>query len=59
MSQSSDSGFGLIKDSTPTKFSSNTGFGRIAASAVQAPVRQMSDIISALEPGADGVLPRF
>jgi uncharacterized membrane protein YjgN (DUF898 family) len=53
MSQPTDSGFGRIEDSTPTQASSNSGFGRIAVSAVQAPVRQMSEgIIPDLQPAA-------
>jgi uncharacterized membrane protein YjgN (DUF898 family) len=53
MSQPTDSGFGRIEASTATQSNSDSSFGRIAVSAVPAPVRQMSaSIISDLEPAA-------
>jgi uncharacterized membrane protein YjgN (DUF898 family) len=53
MSQPTDSGFGRIEGSTPTQASPDSSFGRIAASAVQAPQgRTSASIISDLEPAA-------
>lgn len=57
MSQTTDSGFGRIEEriegSIPTQSSPDSGFGRIAATAFQAPVGRTSrDMTSDLEPAA-------